>query len=89
MTRRLKVYGYVGFVARERVPGRQARIIVAATSLTEARRFLEANTYVDWPGRDYIDETSNDTELALATERGDIYAQPSSPIDGRDWVKLT
>jgi hypothetical protein len=88
-TRRVKVYGFNGFVARGLVPGRQARVIVAARSLAEARRILDApGSPTGWPGHDYIGETGNAKELALATELGDIFAQPLNPSDGRDWVRI-
>ena len=88
MTRRVKVYGFNGFVTHGLVPGRQARIIVAARSLAEARRFLDAEPRTGWPGRDYIDETGNAKELELATSPGEIFAQPLNPSDGVDWVRI-
>lgn len=87
-TRKVKVYGHAGFVTGGLIPGRQARVIVAARSLAEARRILDAHPRTGWPGRDYIDETGNPKELALATKPGEIFAQPLNPCDGREWVKL-
>lgn len=86
-TRRVKVYGFTGFA--DGISGRQQRIIVAARSLVEARRFLDAEPRTGWPGRDWIEPTGNEQELALATAPGDIFAKPLNPCDGRDWVKLT
>jgi hypothetical protein len=87
MTRRVKVYGFNGFATD--IPGRQQRIIVAARSLADSRRFLDAaSPRVGWPGRDWIEETGNEQELALATAPGDIFAKPLNPSDGRDWVRI-
>jgi hypothetical protein len=85
-TRRVKVYGFTGFA--DGISGRQQRIIVAARSLAEARRFLDAEPRTGWPGRDFICETGNAKELQLATAPGEIFAQPSNPSDGRDWVRI-
>ena len=82
---KLKVYGYAGFVTGD--SGRRSqRVIVAARSLAEARRIIDAIPRTGWPGRDYIGETRNAEELALATTPGDVYAKP---LDTREnWVKL-
>lgn len=85
--RKLKVYGYAGFVSG--VPGRQQqRVIIAAHSLAEARRIVDANPRVGWPGRDYIGVTGNAEELVRATEPGDVFARPLWPGDGREWTRL-
>lgn len=85
--RKLKVYGFAGFVTG--IPGRQQRVIVAAHSLAEVRRILDANSRAGWPGRDYIYSTGNEEELALATKPGDVFTRPLWPSEGRDWVRLS
>jgi len=84
---KLKVYGWAGFA--KGVPGRQQRIIVAAPSLAEVQCLCKASTVVGWPGRNYIAETGNKGELALALPHpGVFFAQPLNPIDGREWVEI-
>lgn len=83
----LKVYGWSGFAAG--VGGGQQRIIVAARSFAEVRRLCDASSAIGWPGRDWMDETGNENDIAVAiAQPGIFFAQPLNPIDGRDWVAI-
>lgn len=66
MPREMKVWGWDGFIK-----GRQHRFVVAAPTLIAVYRAAEA-AGLDKPRRDYLCETSNETEVEVAT------AQPGS-----------